>query len=138
MSLNDLRVKWLKSTISSLMGIAEPQYVNHLIRSHMLEFQQFFDVEHTGIKDINQIVVFVWRTFYDKLVEEEITVLEEGNICGRFVYYVRFCSAVPVIYGLIALLVYALSSFLFAQKQLKMHLLLRDYKCFAVEFDVLY
>lgn len=55
----------------------------------MLEFQQFFDVEHTGIKDINQIVVFVWRTFYDKLVEEEITVLEEGNICGFLGYY--FC-----------------------------------------------
>lgn len=78
MSLNDLRVKWLKSTISNLMGIAEPQYVNHLIRNHNVEFQQFFDAEHIGIKDINQIVVFVWRTFYDKLVEEEITVLEEG------------------------------------------------------------
>lgn len=70
----------------------------------MDEFQQFFDVENTGIKNINQIVVFVWRTFYDKLVEEEITVLEEGTYLWkttfmyRVLFYLLHCIS-EVIYG---------------------------------------
>ena len=83
MAPNDLRIQWLKSVISNLMGIKDQSYAGHLIRTHAAEFEKFFNIEQRGVKDINQVVLFVWRTFYDKFVEEEITVLEEGTVRNK-------------------------------------------------------
>jgi len=39
--------------------------------------EAFFKRRYESQSDLDYVVLFVWRTFYDKLIEEEITVLEE-------------------------------------------------------------
>lgn len=62
-----------------MLGVYEPEYVNAAIFENLCDFKSFLDDKYTKNDDINKIILYVWRTFYDKLVEEEITVLEEGK-----------------------------------------------------------
>ena len=62
-----------------MLGVYEPEYVNSVIYENLKDFKSFLDDKYTKNEDINKIILYVWRTFYDKLVEEEITVLEEGE-----------------------------------------------------------
>jgi len=71
------RVVWLKTIISNLLGVFEPKYVNATINKNMPAVEAFFKRRYESQSDLDFVVLFVWRTFYDKLIEEEITVLEE-------------------------------------------------------------
>ncbi|XP_075151305.1 uncharacterized protein LOC142225437 [Haematobia irritans] len=75
--MDDNRILWLKCTISNMLGVYEPEFVNAVIYDNMNDFKSFLEDKCTKNEDINKIMLYVWRTFYDKLVEEEITVLEE-------------------------------------------------------------
>ncbi|TMW41964.1 hypothetical protein DOY81_012956, partial [Sarcophaga bullata] len=75
--MEDNRILWLKCTIANMLGVYEPEYVNSAIYENLKDFKSFLDDKYTKNEDINKIILYVWRTFYDKLVEEEITVLEE-------------------------------------------------------------
>lgn len=79
MSNKDFRYKWLSQKIANLLGIYDTKYADTLIEEHQEEICQFFEGHIEKHEDINKRVVFIWRTFYDKLVEETITVLEEGK-----------------------------------------------------------
>lgn len=78
MSNKDFRYKWLSQQIANLLGIYDTKYADDLIDEHQDEIRQFFDDTIEKHEDLHKRVVFLWRTFYDKLVEETITVLEEG------------------------------------------------------------
>ncbi|KAH8257767.1 hypothetical protein KR038_000855 [Drosophila bunnanda] len=71
------RVVWLKTIISNQLGVFDPIYVNSLIRQNMPAVDAFFRRRYESQIDLPCVVMFFWRTFYDKLIEEEITVLEE-------------------------------------------------------------
>ncbi|KAM7359342.1 dynein heavy chain at 89D isoform 2-T2 [Cochliomyia hominivorax] len=75
--MEDNRILWLKCTIANMLGVSEPEYVNAVIYENLYDFKGFLNDKYTKNDDINKIILYVWRTFYDKLVEEEITVLEE-------------------------------------------------------------
>ncbi|CAD7085087.1 unnamed protein product [Hermetia illucens] len=75
--MEDVRLIWLKQTIANLLGVYEPEYVHTLVEENSDQIHEFFDEEYTQISDIHKRVMYAWRTFYDKLVEEEITVLEK-------------------------------------------------------------
>ncbi|KAI9581295.1 hypothetical protein GQX74_011231 [Glossina fuscipes] len=75
--MDDNRILWLKCSISNLLGVYEPETVNGAVFRHKDDFNTFLESKYTKNKDINKVLVYIWRTFYDKLVEEEITVLEE-------------------------------------------------------------
>ncbi|XP_058981508.1 uncharacterized protein LOC131803810 [Musca domestica] len=75
--MDDNRILWLKCTIANLLGVYEPEFVNAVIYDNMNDFKSFLEDKYSKNEDINKVVVYMWRTFYDKLVEEEITVLEE-------------------------------------------------------------
>lgn len=77
--MEDNRITWLKCTISNLLGVYETEYVTAVIQDNLNDFRSFLNDKYTKNVDINKIILYVWRTFYDKLVEEEITVLEEGK-----------------------------------------------------------
>lgn len=79
MARNDLRYRWLSETISMLLGIFDTKYADTLIDENVENIKSFFDDEITEFVHINRQTLFVWRTFYDKMVEETITVLEEGK-----------------------------------------------------------
>ncbi|XP_061396381.1 uncharacterized protein LOC133332012 [Musca vetustissima] len=81
--MDDNRILWLKCTISNVLGVFEPEFVNAVIYDNMNDFKSFLEDKYTKNEDINKVVLYMWRTFYDKLVEEEITVLEEGKFVHR-------------------------------------------------------
>lgn len=78
--MEDVRLIWLKQTIANLLGVYEPEYVHTLVEENSDQIHEFFDEEYTQISDIHKRVMYAWRTFYDKLVEEEITVLEKCKL----------------------------------------------------------
>ncbi|KAH8417458.1 hypothetical protein KR222_000260 [Zaprionus bogoriensis] len=71
------RVLWLKTVISNQLGVFEPKYVNNLINKNREAVDDFLNLRYERQAHLDRVIMFVWRTFYDKLVEEEITVLEE-------------------------------------------------------------
>lgn len=76
-SRDEPRVVWLKTVIAHMLGILDPVYVNTLIRQNLPAIDAFFRQRYETQNDLQYVVMFVWRTFYDRLIEEEITVLEE-------------------------------------------------------------
>lgn len=73
----DPRHKWLIERISNILGIYDTKYAAELITEHVDLIQAFFDDDIASHDDVRKQIMFVWRTFYDKMVEETITVLEE-------------------------------------------------------------
>lgn len=72
----DLRLEWLRDRIGELFGVYEIDYTNVMLQKYYDDFKKFMEDEIQEIKDINKKVVFVNRTFYDKLVETTTTYLE--------------------------------------------------------------
>lgn len=75
---NKIGYRWFCNTISNLLGIYETKHAEDLIEEHAEQIKVFFDDEFTQNADIDKQIIFLWRTYYDKMVEETITVLEEG------------------------------------------------------------
>ncbi|XP_055846772.1 dynein axonemal heavy chain 10 isoform X2 [Episyrphus balteatus] len=74
----DNRIDWIKYAISNALGVFDAKFVNPLIEENYQKFYSFVDSKNLKTdNNFENILVFVWRTFYDKLVEEEITILEE-------------------------------------------------------------
>lgn len=73
----DPRHKWLIERISNILGIYDTKYAAELINEHVDLINGFFDDDIASYEDVRKQIMFVWRTFYDKMVEETITVLEE-------------------------------------------------------------
>lgn len=75
----DFRYLWLSETISKVLGISDRKFVDDLLSDNNEKIRCFFDDAIADFTDSNKRLLFTWRTFYDKLVEETITVLEEGT-----------------------------------------------------------
>lgn len=73
----DPRHKWLIDRISNILGIYDTKYAAELISEHSDLIKEFFDDDIASHDDVRKKIMFVWRSFYDKMVEETITVLEE-------------------------------------------------------------
>lgn len=73
------RIQWLCETISNYLGIFDINIAEQMLVEHSNLFYAFLnnDIDEPAAK--SKQVLFVWRSFYDKLVEETITALEEGN-----------------------------------------------------------
>lgn len=97
---SDCRYRWLSETISNLLGISERKFADALLIEHNDQINGFFNDDIDEFSESNNRLLFVWRTFYDKLVEEAITVLEEGELMAFESFsatvmnsnYVEFCS----------------------------------------------
>lgn len=76
---NKIGYRWFCNTISNLLGIYDTKYAEDLVEEHAEQMKSFFDDEFAQNADIDKQIIFLWRTYYDKMVEETITVLEEGK-----------------------------------------------------------
>ena len=76
-NLEEPRVVWLKTIIANQLGVFEPVYVNTLIANNQVAVNQFLNKRYERQAHLDRVILYVWRTFFDRLVEEEITVLEE-------------------------------------------------------------
>lgn len=75
----DFRLRWLSESISSFLGIFDTHFAEQLIADNIDLVDAFFNDNINEYADTSKQILFVWRTFYDKLVEETINVLKEGD-----------------------------------------------------------
>lgn len=76
----DFRYKWLRERIQGALGVFDPDILDGIINENYYQIKSFFDEEIKETQELSNRIMFLNRTFYDKLIEEEITVLEKGNI----------------------------------------------------------
>lgn len=88
----DFHLEWFRQRLSSFFAIPELEYVDVLINDNYERLKRFFDEDfaaasalprtnsagqHQQLQCLEVRILYVYRTFYDRLVEKEITVLEE-------------------------------------------------------------
>lgn len=74
----DARFVWLRQKLSHFFGVSDYERIDILLNDNFEAITEFFDAEITGTWNIENRAIFIYRTFYNRLVETEITVLEEG------------------------------------------------------------
>lgn len=86
----DFRIEWLRDRLSSLLGVQEREYTEPVIIQHYDQIKSFFDDPFNGAADLERRILFIHRTFYDRMVEKEVVVMESGT-CPASIYKIR-CS----------------------------------------------
>lgn len=76
----DARFDWFRERLTCLMGVDDEQYAATVIVENRDALAAFFDDPIESYGDVCKQVIFFWRTWYDRLVEETVTVLEEGQL----------------------------------------------------------
>lgn len=76
---SDARLDWFRERLTSLMGVDDERYAATVIEENRDALAAFFGDPIESYGDVCKQVFFFWRTWYDRLVEETVTVLEEGN-----------------------------------------------------------
>ncbi|KAL7729890.1 hypothetical protein ACLKA6_014739 [Drosophila palustris] len=76
-SQDEPRVTWLKTIIANQLGVFDPKHVNTLVANNRQAVEDFLNKRYERQAHLDRVIMYVWRTFFDRLVEEEITVLEE-------------------------------------------------------------
>lgn len=78
-NMSDYRVIWLRDRISKALGVQEhPETIEELFREHWDKFEAFLDDEITEVDKMEMCILYIYRTFYDKLVEREVLTIEKG------------------------------------------------------------
>uniref|UniRef100_A0A336KIK9 CSON011062 protein n=1 Tax=Culicoides sonorensis TaxID=179676 RepID=A0A336KIK9_CULSO len=72
----DDRIEWLRNRLSSLLGVPEREYTEPVIIQYHDQIKNFLDDPLDGIQDLDRRIFFIHRTFYDRMVEKEIIVME--------------------------------------------------------------
>lgn len=79
--MTDYRVVWLRDRISKLLGVEDhPETVEELFREYYDKFYNFLEDEINNIDETEKCILYIYRTFYDKLVEREVLTIEKGKI----------------------------------------------------------
>lgn len=75
----DYRIDWLRDRISKALGVYHQDVLDTLINDHHEQFQAFMDDDVKNINELEKCVFFIYRTFYDRLVEREVVNIEKGK-----------------------------------------------------------
>ncbi|XP_055696351.1 dynein axonemal heavy chain 10 [Lutzomyia longipalpis] len=73
----DPRFLWLRQKLSHFFGVYDYERIDILLNDNFEGITEFFEAEIDGASSTEKRVIFIYRTFYNRLVETEITVLEE-------------------------------------------------------------
>ena len=86
--MTDYRIVWLRDRISKALGIQEhPETIEVLFKDHYEQFQAFFDEPISDVREIEKCILYIYRTFYDKLVEREVLTIEKGKFIDLFLIH---------------------------------------------------
>lgn len=78
--MTEYRLVWMRDRISKLLGVQDhPEALEELLKEHQEAFQVYVDNEIDDIQDMEKCVFFIYRTFYDRLVEREVVTIEKGE-----------------------------------------------------------
>ncbi|XP_058811885.1 dynein axonemal heavy chain 10 isoform X1 [Topomyia yanbarensis] len=72
----DYRFRWVRDHLCRTLGVDEPRYIESVLNEFYDELMAFFDDEISDHREDQKRILFAYRTFYDKLVEEEVVALE--------------------------------------------------------------
>lgn len=76
----DYRMDWMCDRITKILGVQNhPEALEALIKENHEELQAFLDAEISDISDIGKCILYIYRTFYDRLVEREVVTIEKGK-----------------------------------------------------------
>lgn len=76
----DYRMDWMRDRITKILGVQNhPEALEALIKENHEELQAFLDAEITDISDVGKCILYIYRTFYDRLVEREVVTIEKGE-----------------------------------------------------------
>lgn len=76
----DYRMDWMRDRITKILGVQNhPEALEALIKENHEELQAFLDAEITDISDMGKCILYIYRTFYDRLVEREVVTIEKGE-----------------------------------------------------------
>lgn len=75
----DFRIEWLRHKLSCLLGVPEREYTEPVIIQYYDQIKSFFDDALDSVQDLEKRSFFIHRTFYDRMVEKEIVVMEAGE-----------------------------------------------------------
>jgi hypothetical protein len=75
----DYRIDWLRDRISKTLGVSHLDVLETFINDHIEEFLSFFEGKVENIDDYEKYMFYVYRTFYDRLVEREVITIEKGE-----------------------------------------------------------
>lgn len=76
----DFRLDWLRDRLTKMMAVDDEKYAATLIEENRTELSAFLEDPIDGYADIGKQVLFFWRTWYDRVVEETVIELEEGAL----------------------------------------------------------
>lgn len=82
----DFRIVWMRDRITKALGVQNhPEAIETLMKDHQDEFQAFMDDEVSDVGEMKKCLLFIYRTFYDRLVEREVVTIEKGKFVELFV-----------------------------------------------------
>jgi hypothetical protein len=62
------------------LGVQDhPDALETLMKEHQEEFQAFLDDEVSDVSEMEKCLFYIYRTFYDRLVEREVVTIEKGE-----------------------------------------------------------
>lgn len=97
----DYRMVWMRDRISKALGVQDhPEALETLMKERQDEFQAFLDDQVSDISEVEKCILYIFRTFYDRLVEREVVTIEKGELHNCFpirsrLYFMRWLLAVP-------------------------------------------
>lgn len=99
----DYRMVWMRDRISKALGVQDhPEALETLMRERHDEFQAFLDDEINDISEMEKCILYIYRTFYDRLVEREVVTIEKGETQNCFPipkHYLNCCFYCPCLHA---------------------------------------
>lgn len=84
----DLRMEWFVDRLSKVLGVQKnPEALDMLLKENITDIQAFFDRDINEVNDMEKCILFVYRTFYDRLVEKEVVSIEKGELTKKQHYH---------------------------------------------------
>lgn len=78
--MTDYRLVWLRDRISKILGVQDhPETLETLISEQREAFISFLEAEVTKVDESEKCLFYIYRTFYDRLVEKEVVTIEKGK-----------------------------------------------------------
>lgn len=85
----DFRMVWMRDRISKALGVQDhPEALETLMNERQDEFQAFLDDEVSDISEMEKCILYIYRTFYDRLVEREVVTIEKGDLHNNYCLFI--------------------------------------------------
>ncbi|XP_053669700.1 dynein axonemal heavy chain 10 [Anopheles nili] len=78
----DFRTIWIRDRLCKILGVFEPRYIDTVLNELYDDLVAFLDDAVTDQRDDHKRILFAYRTFYERLIEEKVTAFEPATTGG--------------------------------------------------------